>query len=311
MWIARNRKLMIRVVVRHGLYAVSLFLGALLLSQILFEAVPGDPARRALGPYASQESVQRLREKLGLNRPLSERLIANTLAGARFHFGESMVDGRSVGPEVRQKFGLTFALGVQAVLVAVCFSLSLVALVHFFPVLSRFVPLVSAPSLLPSFLAAVILALASAIWFPQWISIGSDLLAAPLLPSLVAAIYPASILTNSLTSRFSDLRASSHYRSSRAYGHSSWQLFLNGLVAPSLPVLLAVVVAQLSLVLFAALVIEIVFSVPGLGTLLLTAIQGNDYPMLQGVLIINAVAFIALHFTAEAVNPLLDPRISA
>ncbi len=302
---------MLRALLRHGGYAASLFLGALLLAQILFEAVPGDAARRALGPYASQESVGRLREKMGLDRPLLERIGGNTLSALRLDFGKSLLDGRSVGPEVREKFRLTFSLGFQAVVIAVCFSLLLLAVVHFFPAASPLLLVSRAPSALPSFLSAVLLALAAALWFPGLIFSGSGMLAAPLLPSLVAAIYPASVLTTTLGSRFSAMRSGPHYRSARAYGHGRWKLFFDALMAPSLSAVIAVVVAQLSLVLFASLVIEIVFSLPGLGTLLLAAIQGNDYPMLQGILIVNSIVFITLHFVSETVNPLLDPRISA
>jgi ABC-type dipeptide/oligopeptide/nickel transport system permease component len=311
MELTTERNSMFRALFRHGGYAASLFLGALLLAQILFEAVPGDAARRALGPYASQESVSQLREKMGLDRPLAERVGSNMLSALRLDFGKSLSDGRSVGPEVREKFRLTFSLGLQAVVIAACFSLLLLAVVHFFPAASPLLLISRAPSALPSFLSAVLLALAAAIWFPGLISSGSGILAAPLLPSLVAAIYPASILTTTLGSRFAAMRSGPCYRSARAYGHGRWKLFLDALMVPSLSAVSAVVVAQLSLVLFASLVIEIVFSLPGLGTLLLAAIQGNDYPMLQGILIVNAIVFIALHFLSETVNPLLDPRISA
>jgi peptide/nickel transport system permease protein len=127
---------------------------------------------------------------------------------------------------------------------------------------------------------------------------------------LVAAIYPISVLVTSLAARWSLLRSSPHYRSGRAFGHGPFQLLFRALFAPSAPTILALVIGQLSLVLFASLVIEIIFSLPGMGTLMLASIQANDYPMLQGILIINAFVFITLHFLAENLYPILDPRVA-
>jgi len=296
---------------RHAAYSVSLILGALLLAQILFEAVPGDPARRALGPYASQESAVHLRHDLGLDRPLAQRIAANIVSALHLNFGRSIIDGRAVAPEIREKFMRTFSLGVQAVIIALALSFGLLILIHFFPQTIWLLHVARAPSVLPSFLSAVLLAIVAALWLPAFASSGaSRFLPAPLLPSLVAAIYPASVLASSLNGRWSSLRSSPHYRSERAFGFGGFQLLFRGLLAPTAPGILALVIGQLSVVLFALLVIEIIFSLPGLGTLMLTAIQSSDYPMLQGVLIVNAFTFIGLHFLAEVLYPIFDPRIA-
>ena len=300
------------LLLRHAAYAATLLLGALLLSQILFEAVPGDPARRALGPYASEATVSQLRTEMGLDRPLAARMANNVLSTLTLDFGRSIVDGRSVAPEVRDKFMRTFSLGLQAVCLACAATLGLLAVTHFFPRVGVLVYLARAPAVLPSFLSAVLVALAAAIWMPNLFSfsVGGTGVPAPLLPSLVAAIYPGSVLVTSLASRFSSLRGASHYRSARAYGVGRARLFRDALLVPALPGIIALVIGQLSLVIFASLVIEIIFSLPGTGTLLLASIQNNDYPMLQGILIINAFVFVGLHFLAETLYPVLDPRIA-
>jgi ABC-type dipeptide/oligopeptide/nickel transport system permease component len=307
-----NAKAVRGMILRHAAYSASLLLGALLLAQVLFEAVPGDPARRALGPYASQESVIRLRHEMGLDHPLAERMLANIRSALRFDFGHSIIDGRAVAPEIREKFTRTFTLGFQAVVIAVAISLLLLALIHFQPRAAFLLQLAGTPSILPSFLSAVLVAIGAALWLPAIFgsSGSSRIFPAPLLPSLVAAIYPASVLATSLGARWSALRSAPHYRSARAFGLSRIQLLFNALLAPSAPAVLALVVGQLSVVVFALLVIEIIFSLPGAGTLMLASIQANDYPMLQGVLIINAFVFIALHFLSESLYPILDPRVT-
>ena len=297
---------------RHAAYSASLLLGALVLAQLLFEAVPGDPARRALGPYASQDSVVRLRYEMGLDRPLMARMAANIFNALKLDFGRSLIDGRAVGPEIREKFTRTFSLGIQAVIIGTTLSLGLLASVHFLPRTNFLVYLMRAPSVLPSFFSAVMLAIFAALWLPEVFgsSGSSRSFPAPLLPSLVAAIYPASVLATSLGGRFSSLRLSPHYRTARAFGLSRTQSLFRALLAPSATGILALIIGQLSLVLFASLVIEIIFSLPGMGTLMLASIQANDYPMLQGILIINAFVFIGLHFLAESLYPVLDPRIT-
>ncbi|MCG3148944.1 MAG: Glutathione transport system permease protein GsiC [Verrucomicrobiae bacterium] len=300
------------MMLRHAAYSASLLLGALLLAQFLFESVPGDPARRALGPYASQESVIRLRHEMGLDRPLVERLAANIRSALRFDFGHSIIDGRAVAPEIGEKFTRTFTLGFQAVTIAVAISLLLLAVIHFQPRAAFLLQLAGAPVILPSFLSAVLVAIGAALWLPAMFgsSGSSRVFPAPLLPSLVAAIYPASVLATSLGARWSALRSAPHYRSARAFGLSRIQLLFRALLAPSAPTVLALIVSQLSVVVFALLVIEIIFSLPGAGTLMLASIQANDYPMLQGVLIINAFVFITLHFLSESLYPILDPRVA-
>jgi len=247
-----------------------------------------------------------------LDRPLAERIGANILGALRFDFGRSIIDGRGVRLEVMEKFTRTFSLGLQAVAIAAALALALLALVHFVPRAAFLLPVARTPSVLPSFLSAVLLAIVAALWLPAVFgsSGSSRSFPAPLLPSLVAAIYPASVLVATLGARWTSLRSSPHYRTARAFGLGRSQLLLNALLAPSSPAILALVIGQLSLVLFASLVVEIIFSLPGTGTLMLASIQANDYPMLQGILIINALVFIALHFLAESLYPVLDPRVA-
>jgi len=299
-------------VLRHAAYTASLLLGVLLLAQVLFEAVPGDPARRALGPYASEESVARRRQEMGLDRPLAVRVADNVLRALSFDLGRSTVDGRAVGPEVLEKFVRTFSLGSQAVGIAFLISLGLLAVVHFLPRAAWLLHLARAPVVLPSFLSAVLAAITAALWLPVLFgsSGASRPFPAPLLPSIVAAIYPTAVLVVSLGSRWSSLRSAHHYRSAQAFGATRIQLLLRALLAPSAPGILALLIGQLSLVIFASLVVEIIFSLPGTGTLMLSSIQANDYPMLQGILVVNAFVFIVLHFLAERLYPVLDPRIA-
>lgn len=298
--------------ITHGGYAISLLLGCLLLSQLLFEAVPGEPARRILGPYASQESVERLRQDLGLNRPLGERMARNIFSALYFELGVSVIDGRSVGPEVRQKFARTLALGAQAVAIGVLISIGVLALTKLYPRVGCLKTILRAPSMLPSFLTAILLGIVAAQSFPAGMSTSdpSRIVPAALLPTIVIAVYPASVLVKSLDTKWTSLSRASHYKASRAFGFNRLQLLVRALIAPSASEILALAVGQLSVVLFASLVIEIIFSLPGMGMLILTSIQGNDYPMLQGILIVNALTFVVLHFLSECLYPFLDPRIA-
>ena len=291
--------------------ALLLLLGAGVLSFILFSIAPGDPARVILGPEASQESVDALREQLGLNQPLLQQGIHHLGRIASLDFGTSISNWRPVLPLVLEKFSITATIGLQAALLSLVASYGINLLVHGFPGTVPALGLLRLGVLMPVFLLTVLGALLVGILFPGISLSSAGARSGPftqVLPSLLASLYPLAVMTTVLRDGVVTEMGRPGYRAARSLGMGWWPIFHRSLFRPSLLPWLAAWVNQISLVFFASLVLEVILSIPGTGNLLLVAVQTRDYPVLQGLILVNAAFFVVISFLADWVYTALDPR---
>lgn len=305
---------------RHGaiisvLEALSLLGGVIILSFLLFSVVPGDAARAQLGPTASEENVQALRSDLGLDRPLSKQFSALLVGLPQGDLGVSSFNRQPVTPQVLPKFAITATIGLQAGIVALGLSYLANLLAWLRPSVGRFLlPLARAGVMLPIFFTTVVAAVLLGIFFPSIsLSVGAAE-SGPLtqmIPSLLASLYPFAVMTAVLREKILAASTSPWARAASAAGMPSATIFHRALLRPSLVNWLAVWVNQISVVFFAAMVLEVILSIPGTGDLLLTAVQRRDYPILQGILILNAVFFAVLGAGSDLSYRILDPRTRA
>jgi ABC-type dipeptide/oligopeptide/nickel transport system permease component len=296
---------------KHLANALALAVGVLAFSFCLFHLAPGDPARVILGPNATEQQVAALRHSLGYDQPLLTQAVAHFRKMATLEFGRSIVDGRPVLGLVLPKFAITATIGLQAAILSLLFSYGLNLLVFSQPRTAPLLGILRFGVLLPVFLLTVLAALAIGFFLPQF-SLSRDSAAfgpfRQILPSLIACLYPVAVMTTILRERILESMTRPAYRASRAYGAIGWRLFHCNLFRPSSVPWLAAWVNQLSLVFFASLVLEVILSIPGSGTLLLNAIQARDFPVLQGIIVINGAFFIIVTWLADELFPILDPR---
>jgi len=288
---------------------LGLLLTAAVLAFFLFNVLPSDPARVMLGPNASEESVALLRADLGLNDPLAQRLGRHLVQVASLDLGRSIKNDRAVFPEVMAKFGVTIGIGIQASVIALIVSYLLNLLVFLRSDLKWIVGLVGFGVVAPAFLVAVAGALFIGYFFPMISLSDTGGFFAPLMPSVIASLYPIALMTRILRKQVEDCQSSRFFTAALAGGHSDLSLFHRYMLAPSAVPWLAAWVNQLSLIFFATLVLELIFSISGSGVLLLNAIQDRDFPTLQGVLLVNAAFFITLSAISEIVFARIDPRV--
>ena len=292
--------------------ALLLFIGAGVLSFVLFSVAPGDPARVILGPQASQESVSALREELGLNQPLLQQGIDHFGRIVRLEFGTSISNGRPVLPQVLEKFSITATIGLQAALLSLIASYGINLLVHGFPKMVPALGLLRLGVLMPVFLLTVLGAISVGILLPGISLSSAGARSGPftqILPSLLASLYPLAVMTTVLRDGVAAEMGRPGYRAARSLGMGGFPIFHRSLFRPSLVPWLAVWVNQLSLVFFASLVLEVILSIPGTGNLLLVAVQTRDYPVLQGLILVNAAFFIMISLIADWAYTVLDPRV--
>ena len=294
-------------------YAISLMAATIFLSFILFHLVPTDPARIALGPNASQAQVAALRVQLGLDQPWPVQLAGYLRALFRGDLGRSFIDGRAVGPEVAIRLSVSAALTLLASAIAGIWVIAQASVSSDVRAPRAFAWANSLFTAFPTmFVAAVALAwlLPHYRWdyFPGTLgSVGAW--AFLLLPASVLALYPMGILGKIMDREFSRLAARPFVEAGRARGLSPGQILWRHMTPNALIPLLSGWVTLLPILLTGSFIIEIMFSVPGLGALLLRSVLNRDLPMLQGVAIIATALAVVLHLVVELAYPAIDPRI--
>lgn len=304
--------MILRVILKLGYY-LSLFFGIVLFSFVLFHIMPADPARTILGTNASQDQIVKLRSDLGLDQPIHKQFVKYVWQTVTLDFGRSYIDQRSVFTEVWERFLVSIVLIGMAVLCIFSY-LTIVTLSWQSSILRKIVATADFLfSSLPIFFSAVVVSLFTLYWYPFVQFSGKmqsvqDLMA--MLPAaVVTALYPMAILSGILKEQLKLILGSQYITAARAAGSAEWIiLFKYALKNASIPILAALSNILPSL-LTGAFIVEIIFSLPGIGSLLLDSILTRDLPMLEGAIILNGIFFVVVNYLFEFLYPIVDPRI--
>ena len=277
--------------------------GTYTLCFLLFNVIPGDPARVMLGINATPEAVAVLSEKLGLDRPLAQQYVSGITALLRGDFGWSIAESRPVAPLVLNRLGLSGLIGGLACVMALAASYAMVAVGFLVPRMKWLPGVARLWIALPAFLSAVLAAVVAGTWLPS-VPLSGYALAqsgwwAALAPAAIVGLYPTACMASILDGKIRSASLTSYWRAGRAFGLSLPQLFHRAGVAPSLDAWAEAWFNQISLVFFTTFLVEIVFSIPGIGSLLLAAIQRKDFPLLQGIVLFNVLFFLLVRLLAD------------
>jgi len=306
------------------LQRVGILLGSLAVSSIIvfaFMAVlPGDPARVALGINASEQAVTELREQFGLDRPLVVQYVDWVYGLVSFDPGISYISRAPIGPQVADRLQVTLWLVGTAMVIAILLAVpagAIMAVRH--RQLSGLV--LSAVSQLgvavPAFLAGILLITVFAVglgWLPAngWTPPVQDpvmFVKQLVLPALSLGVVQAAVITRYVRSAVLDVLREDYLRTARAKGLRPTQALLrHGLRNAAVPVV-TVLGLQLATLLVGAVVVERVFVIPGLGSLLLDSVSNRDLIMVQDVVMILVVAVLFVNFLVDLLYLVIDPRL--
>jgi peptide/nickel transport system permease protein len=295
-------------------YAVSLMAATIVISFALFQLVPTDPARIALGGNASNEQVAALRAQLGLDRPVPEQLasyLGDLFSG---DLGHSFIDGRPVAAEVLTKLGLSAALTLFASAIAAAYVIAQLSSSREGTAQPIFWWLNRLFTILPTmFVAAVTLSWLFPLYpynyFPGTLA-GFDGWAFLLPPAMALALYPMGILGKIADSEFQRLASQPFIEAAKARGLAPERILWRYMFPNALITLLSSYATLLPILLTGSFIVEIMFSVPGLGALLLKSVLNRDLTMLQGIVIVGTALAIVIHLLIELAYPAIDPRIA-
>jgi peptide/nickel transport system permease protein len=289
-------------------------------SYVLLDLLPGDPAVQRLGQNATAENVAELRHELGLDEPLPVRYVkwvGNALHG---DLGESYVNGQPVARALEQRAGVTIELLVVSQLIALGIAVPLALLAARRPG-KAFDRITTGTAFafmaVPDFILAVVFVLIFAVdlhWFP---STGLPPFRASPIDHVRSLVLPTvSLAMGSLATYLRVLRAElittlqeDFVLNARARGLPDRWIMVRHALRPSSISLTTVAGLITGALIGGTLIIEVIFVLPGMGSLAVQAIHSRDYPMVQGFVVVVGVAYVLLNFVVDALYALLDPRI--
>jgi peptide/nickel transport system permease protein len=292
-----------------------LALTVLLISTVVFlvlRIIPGDPARVIAGMDADPADIAAIRSRLGTDVPVVQQYVSWLLAVLRADFGVSYLSGQPVTALILQRFPLTLALAVMgmAIGLVVAVPLGVVSAVHrggFLDIGGLVFTQIGMA--IPSFWLGILLLLLFSVrlrWFPLF---GSGSLRHLVLPAVSLGIARAAVLTRLARASMVEELGKEYVVTARAKGlRESRVRYIHALRNALLPII-TIAGIQLGYMLGGAIIVEQVFSLPGLGRLLLTAIQQRDFPLVQGGVVCVAILFTLINFGVDMLYTAVNPRI--
>jgi peptide/nickel transport system permease protein len=304
--------------IRRLSFAVVTLFAVLTLVFLLVRIVPGDPAQVILGDQASREAIEMMRVRLGLDKPVWQQYVTFLGGALRGDWGVSMVTGRPVVEEVLKVLPWTLELTFVSLILGTVIGvpLGVWAAVN----RNRAIDYASRISSLlglsfPPFVSAILLLLAFAIALP-WFPVISARTGSPVawfqsiaLPAINLGLITAAYITRVTRSAMLDVLAEDYVRTARAKG-VPWRVVVwrHALRNALIPVI-TVIGLYLGILIGNSVLTEIVFSRPGLGKLIVGALNQRDYTMLQGMMVIYTLVVVLVNLLTDLAYGVADPRV--
>jgi ABC-type dipeptide/oligopeptide/nickel transport system permease component len=302
----------LRFLARRLLLTLPVLLGVATLVFALIHFIPGDPAQAMLGEAASQADVEQLREALGLDRPLLEQYGAFLRGVATGDLGTSLRTGLPVTSQMLERMPATIELAGAAMLVAICVSIPLgiaAAIRRGTAVDHASMTLALAGVSIPNFWLGPLLALVFAVelgWLPVSGRGGLEHL---VLPAITLGTGLAAILARMTRATLLEELREPYVQAARARGVSRFRAVMRHAFRNSLIPVVTIIGLQFGAVLTGAVITETIFAWPGIGRLLIQSIGFRDYPLVQGCILLIAVAYVLVNLLTDLLYGVLDPRI--
>ena len=274
--------------------------------------LPGDPARLAAGPDADTETVELVRRDLGLDLPLHEQFVRYFSHALRGDFGTSIRTKRPVASEIGARFAPTFWLTVTAMSWSVLIGLALgmVSAVwrNRWPDRVGMTLAVSGISF-PAFALGMLLMQIFSVqlgWLP---TVGADSWKHYILPSLTLGAGVAAVMARFTRSSFINILKEDYVRTARAKGLNETVVVAKHAFRKALIPIVTMMGLQFGFLLGGSIVVEVVFNWPGMGRLLVDAVDMRDYPIIQGLVLLFSLEFILINLAVDVLYAVINPTI--
>lgn len=316
-----NNSMRYDYILQRLVLALVVILGVTFVVFLIVQFVPGDPARISLGQQATDAAVEARRVEMGLDRPFIVQYgdwLTDTLQG---DLGNSLITRQPVTPLIIQRLPATLQLAGLSLVIGmlIAFPLGIIAAINQggpVDLLATFISQIGVA--VPDFWMAILLVLLFSSQLEMLPPSGYtpitedfwDWLSHMILPALTAGFISASIQTRFIRSAMLEVIGQNYIRTARAKGLDERSVITKHALRNALITIVTVVGLQVTALLSAVVVIEIVFNLPGLGRLALDAVLDRDYPLLQGSVLVIAVLVTVVNLLVDLTYFLLDPRVS-
>jgi peptide/nickel transport system permease protein len=311
---------MILYVTRRLFGVIPVLILVALGSFLLVHLVPGDPAMVMLGSDATPQQIQALRTQMGLDRSLPEQFLIWMRQALRGDLGESFFLGRPVAQALMERLPATMQLAVLSLFFSLLIGVpaGILASVR---QNSRWDQLVMVAAMggisIPSFWLGLFLILVFSVnlgWLPSggyvpiWEELGPGLRVL-VLPAISLGFMQAALIARMTRSSMLEVLRQDYVRTAKAKG-LGWQpvTLRHALKNAMIPVITTIGTA-FGVLLGGAVIVEIVFTYPGLGRLVVLAVQRRDYPLVQGALLLTSVIYVVVNLAVDLLYSVFDPRI--
>ena len=304
---------MLKFIFKRLLLAIPTILGVIFIVMLTIELVPGDPVELMLGEHATKEAVHNVRTALGLDKPLLTRYFLYLKNLARGDMGRSIRENRAVAKEISDVWPatleLTFAAMVIATLIGVTVGIiSAVRPNSFFDNMNRILSLFGLS--MPVFWTGLVLIVIFSYWLRYLPIGGTGSLRHLILPAFTLSLPSIAMISRMTRSSLLEVLKEDYVRTARAKGLSEKTVILRHALKNALIPIVTLSGLQMGQLMGGAILTETVFAWPGLGRLMVRAIIARDYILLQGAVLIFALAFVMINLIVDISYSFLDPRVS-
>ena len=304
---------MLKYIIRRLLLLVPVMLGVSVIVFSLLYFTPGDPVRNKLGTNASPVEVERLREKMGLNDPFLVQF-GRYLKNIVFHgsLGESYITEQPVVLEIAARVSATVRLAISATIVAIIFGipLGIVSAIKQYSVFDHITMIFALIGLsMPVFWLGLLMILLFSVklgWFP---SSGFSGLKYMVLPAMALGAQSIAVLTRMTRSSMLETIRQDYIRTARAKGQREKVVVFKHALGNSLIPVITIIGIQFGQLMGGAVMTEIIFSIPGIGRLMIESIKLRDVPVVLGCVLFVAVTFAIVNLIVDILYTYVDPRI--
>jgi len=300
------------LILRRTAAALLVILGVSVAVFVLTHVIPGDPVEVMLGERASTADRAALAKAYGLDRSLPVQMVDYYRGLLVLDLGESLFRHRPVAGLIAERLGATAMLAGAAMLVALTVALFLGIISAWYARTwidhgARVVSLLGVS--IPNFWLGPILVLVGSVylgWFPVS---GRDGLNSLVLPAITLGTALSAIVARMLRNSLLEIAEADFVRTARAKGLGEWTILWRHSLRNALLPVVTLVGLQIGAILGGAVIVESVFSWPGIGRLTVEAIQSRDYPVVQGCVLLIATLYVLVNLLTDVVYGLIDPRI--
>lgn len=296
--------------------------GVVTLVFFTLRLIPGDAASAMAGDTLSGDALERLREEMGLNKPLFTQYVDYLRSLLAFDLGRTITTNLSVAGLVAGALPITLSIAFSTILFTVALSIPLGTLAAYMAHKGRktldnvITGAAMVADLMPSFWTALVFLLIFSLslgWFPASGQVSFEDPAAYIrriaLPVLVLSLTQVATMARITRTSVLEVLSEDYVRTARSLGWSELRvLFRHALRNAALPIV-TVIGLSFGNLLNGTVIVEFIFTIPGIGTLLVNGINSRDYQMVQTLIVLYALIFVSINFMTDLVYRKLDPRV--